>query len=179
MKKLSKTTSMKLSNGEHAVVFTRKGSPIYSLLSEKEGVKFFCMTRQVSNPRFLSEREILLPSNNTPLVLSIFDRLLKSDEGKRINFVFDSLSDLVLSLGFKETYKFVRSAVEILSLPTVTAIFLLNSYAHDPWVRSSLTSLFGDQISFSDSRIKTIKLSDAGYTQSGSVKRIESVQRRL
>jgi hypothetical protein len=159
-----------ISNGEPVVVFTRKGSPVYSILSQKKAVKFFCLSRQISSPKILSEKEILLPSDNTPLFLSILDKLLKSRRHQKINLVFDSLSDLVLSVGFRETYKFTRSATEILSLPNVTAIFLLNPYAHDKEVRSGLSPLFSDQISFGKRGIEAVKLSQ------GMPAQIESAQ---
>jgi hypothetical protein len=153
-----------LVNSEPIVVFTRKGSPVYSHIREQSAIRFFCLSRQISSPRIFSETEVHLPSDNTPLILSVFDKLLRSHPEQKINLVFDNLSDLILSVGFEKTYKFMRSATEILAPATVTAVFLLNRYAHDPGVKSSLNALFSNQISFGKSGIETIKLSKEGVT---------------
>ncbi|MFQ5836851.1 MAG: hypothetical protein ACE5HG_03265 [Candidatus Bathyarchaeia archaeon] len=150
-----------LANVEPIVVFTRRGSAIHSSLREQKAVKFFCLTQQVSVPKEFSENGILLPSNNTSLMLDVFDKTLKAHPQGVINVVFDSLSDLVLSVGFEKTYRFMTYAVEILASTGNTVLFLLNQNAHDPKVASSLKILFSDQISFGKEEIQTVKLSKA------------------
>ncbi len=147
-----------LANVEPIVVFTRRGSAIHSSLSEQKAVKFFCLTLQVSVPKEFSENEMLLPSNDISMMLDVFDKTLKTHPKNVINVVFDSLSDLVLSVGFEKTYRFMRYAIEMLSSPRNTVVFLLNQTAHDPKVTSSLRGLFNNQISFTKDGIKTVKL---------------------
>jgi hypothetical protein len=149
-----------LANAEKIIVFTRKSSTIHSSLHEEKAVKFFCSTQQVSVPKEISENEVLLPSGDTSLMLSVLDKTLKAYPQSAINVVFD-LSDLVLSIGFDKTYLFLKYAVEILASPRNTVLFLLNQTAHDPKVTSSLRSLFSDQISFGKEGIQTVKLSKA------------------
>ena len=149
-----------LANKEPIIVFTRRGSTIYSSLSEQKAIRFFCLTPQVSVPRESSEREMLLPSSDTPLMLDVFDKTLKAHPQGAINIVFDSLSDLVLSVGFEKTYHFMRYAAELLASSRITALFLINEIAHDPKVASSLRSLFSNQISFGKDGIHTVKLSE-------------------
>lgn len=148
-----------LANVEPIVIFTRRGSAIRSCLREQKAVKFFCLTQQVSVPKEFSENEMLLPLNDTPLMLDVFDKTLKAHPQGFVNVVFDSLSDLVLSVGFEKTYRFMRYAVEMLASPRNTVLFLLNQNAHDPKVTSSLRGLFSDQISFGKEGIQTVKLS--------------------
>jgi len=148
-----------LANAEPIAIFTRRGSAIHSSLLEQKAVKFFCLTQQVSVPKEFSENEMLLPSNDTSLMLDVFDKTLKAHPQGVVNVVFDSLSDLVLSVGFEKTYRFMRYAVEMLASPRNTVLFLLNQNAHDPRVTSSLRGLFSDQISFRKEGIKTVKLS--------------------
>jgi hypothetical protein len=150
-----------LAHREPIVIFTRIGSTIRSSLSEQKGVKFFCLTQQVSAPKEFSENEMLLPSNDTSLMLDVFDKTLKAHPQGVVNVVFDSLSDLILSVGFEKTYRFMRYAVEMLASPRNTVLFLLNQNAHDPKVASSLRGLFSDQTSFGKEGIQTIKLSEA------------------
>jgi hypothetical protein len=146
-------------NVEQATVFTRKGSSLHTFLVQQRMVKIFCLTQQVTAPRELSENEILLPSNNISLMLDVIDKTLKENPHDIINLIFDSLSDLVLSLGFEKTYHFTKYATEILASPRVTALFLLNTSAHDPEVVHSLRSLFENQIFFGKKGIQTVKLS--------------------
>ena len=148
-----------LANAEPTVTFTRRGSTIHSSLREQKAVKFFCLTQQVSVPKEFSENEMLLPSNDTSLMLDVFDKTLKAHPQGVVNVVFDSLSDLVLSVGFEKTYRFMRYAVEMLASSRNTVLFLLNQNAHDPKVTSSLRGLFSDQISFGKEGIQTVKLS--------------------
>jgi len=147
-----------LANVEPIVVFTRRGSAIHSSLSEQKAVKFFCLTLQVSVPKEFSENEMLLPSNDISLMLDVFDKTLKAHPQGNINVVFDSLSDLVLSVGFEKTYRFMRYAIEMLTSPRNTVVFLINQNAHDPKVESSFRGLFNNQISFTKDGIKTVKL---------------------
>jgi len=150
-----------LVNLEPIIIFTRRGSAIHSSLRERKTVKFFCLTQQVSAPKEFSENEMLLPSNDTSLMLDVFDKTLKAHPEGVVNVVFDSLSDLVLSVGFEKTYRFMRYAVEMLASPRNTVLFLLNQNAHDPKVASSLRGLFSDQVFFGKEGIQTVKLSKA------------------
>jgi hypothetical protein len=157
-----------LAHLEPIVIFTRRGSPIHSSLHEQKAVRFFCLSQQVSAPKEFSENEMLLPSNDTSLMLDVFDKTLKANPQCVVNVVFDSLSDLVLSVGFEKTYRFMRYAVEMLASPRNTVLFLLNQNAHDPKGASSLRGLFSDQISFGKDGILIIKLSKAaeiGYIE--------------
>jgi hypothetical protein len=147
-----------LANVEPIVVFTRSDGAIHSSLSGQKAVKFFCLTPQTSVPKELSENEMLLPSNDVSLMLDVFDKTLKAHPNSVINVVFDSLSDLVLSVGFEKTYRFMRYAIEILASPRNTVVFLLNQTAHDPMVTSSLRGLFNNQTSFTKDGIKIVKL---------------------
>ncbi len=148
-----------LAHLEPMVIFTRRGSAIHSSLQEQKAVKFFCLTQQVSAPKEFSENEMLLPSNDTSLMLDVFDKTLKAHPQGVVNVIFDSLSDLILSVGFEKTYRFMRYAVELLASPRNTVLFLLNQNAHDPKVASGLRGLFSDQMSFGEEGIQTVKLS--------------------
>ncbi|MFQ6074059.1 MAG: hypothetical protein ACE5KC_02455, partial [Candidatus Bathyarchaeia archaeon] len=150
-----------LANHEPIALFTTRGSSIHTSLKEKRGVKFFCLTKQVSAPKQLSESETLIPSSDTSLMLGFFDKTLKAHPHGIINLVFDSLSDLVLSIGFDKTYHFVRYVTEMLEPSRATALFLLNRTAHDLKVVSTLRSLFGNQISLGKGGIEILKFPQA------------------
>ncbi len=160
-----------LANLEPVVIFSRRGSTIHSSLRNQKAVKFFCLTQQVSVPKEFSENEILLPSNDISLMLDVFDKTLKAHREGIVNVVFDSLSDLILSVGFEKTYRFVRYAVEMLASPKTTVLFLLNQNAHDSKVTSSMRGLFSDQMSIGKEGIQTVKLSKV------EVRKIETQKR--
>jgi len=150
-----------LADAEKIVVFTRRGSTIHLSLREHKAVKFFCLTEQFSIPKEFSENEVLLPSGDASLMLDVLNKTLKAHPEDGINVVFDSLSDLVLSIGFDKTYRFIRYALEMLASPRNTVLFLLNRTAHDPKIASSLRSLFSNQIFFGEEGIQTVKLPKA------------------
>jgi hypothetical protein len=158
-----------LADAEKIVVFTRRGSTIHLSLREHKAVKFFCLTEQFSIPKEFSENEVLIPSGDASLMLDVLNKTLKAHPEDGINVVFDSLSDLVLSIGFDKTYRFIRYALEMLASPRNTVLFLLNRTAHDPKVASSLRSLFSNQIFFGEEGIQTVKLpkAEVGTVETG------------
>lgn len=149
-----------LDNTKPTVIFTRRGSAIHSSLSEYKGVKFFCLTENVSVPKEFSENQVLLPSRDTSLMLGILDSALKAHPQVAINVVFDNLSDLLLSIGFDKTYRFIKFALEILYSPKNTVLFLLNQTAQDPKITSHIRNLFGNQVSFGKEGMQVTKLSE-------------------
>jgi len=152
-----------LANEEPIIVFTRSGSPIHSSLREHKAVRFFCLTQKTSVPKEVSESEMLVPSNDTSLMLNVFDKMLKAHTKGTINIIFDNLSDLVLSIGFEKTYRFMTYSAEMLFSPRITALFLVNEIAHDPKVLSSFRSLFSNQIFFGKAGMQTIKLPETDF----------------
>jgi hypothetical protein len=146
-----------LSNAEPTVIFTRMSSAIHSSMKEQKA-KFFCLTQQVSVPKGLSENEILLPANDTSLMLDVLNKTLKTHPEARINVVFDSLSDLVMSIGFEKTYRFIRYAIEMLTSPRITVLFLLNQTAHDPQIVHGFRNLFSNNISYGKNGMQPVKL---------------------
>jgi len=146
------------SNAESLFVFTRRGGAIHSSLSEQKAVRFFCLTQQVSAPKELSDNETLLSATDTSLMLDVIDKAVKTHPNDTINMVFDSLSDLILSIGFEKTYHFTKYALEIMAPQRVTTLFLLNGTAHEAEVVQSLRSLFSNQIAFGKAGIQAVKL---------------------
>jgi len=160
-KAIQDLASEALANVEPVVIFTRRGSAIHASLSGQKAVKFFCLTQQVSVPKELSENEMLLPSDDTSLMVDVFDKTLKKHPHDAIHIVFDSLSDLVLSIGFEKTYHFTKYATEMLVSPRITAVFLLNQTAHDLKVTSTLRSLFNNQVGYGKGGIETVKFPES------------------
>ncbi|NIR87075.1 hypothetical protein GWO13_05660 [Candidatus Bathyarchaeota archaeon] len=151
-----------IANVETTVVFTPRGSPIHSALSQESNLRFFLLTQQVSAPKMgASATEMLLPANNSSLMLDAFEKLLNASAQGRVCLVFDSLSELIRSIGLEKTYKFVQYVLEMLYSERVTALFLLTSSAHDTKTSSTLRGMFEDQLVYGRKGIGIVKMSKA------------------
>jgi len=148
-----------LANVEPVLVFTPRGSVIHNTLANQP-VKFF-LTSRTSVPEILSEKEVLLPTNNPPLILDSFDKILEAHPQGAVSLVFDIFSELLTSAGFEKTYKFIQYALEMLYSERVTAVFLLNSPAHDPKIVSSLRGLFPNRIAYGKEGMQAFRLTEA------------------
>jgi len=150
-----------LANAEPVALFTHKGSVIYSVLSNKKTLKVILSTQSISVPQVDAQMNaILLPANNTSLLLDALDKTLKSLPHGNLNIIFDSLSSLILSVGLQKTYQFVRYALDMLASTNSTALFLFNPDAHDQRVTSGLRSLFSNHVSYRKEGLQIVKLSE-------------------
>ena len=124
-------TLEELAWGGHAVfVFTPKASPLHNALSGGTGLKFFLSTPGVSYVKVSEETsEVLIPQNDTAVILDVVDKTLGSREG-RVAIVFDSVTDMLLSSGLEKTYKFLKQFLELLHEPRSTAFFIFIKGAH-------------------------------------------------
>ncbi len=149
-----------IANVETTVIFTPKGNPVHSTLSQQKDIRFFLLTQRVSAPTMgASDAEMLLPANNPALMLDALEKVFNASAQGHMCLVFDSLSELIRSKGLEKTYKFVQYALEMLHSERVTALFLLTSSAHDPKAISTLRGLFKDQIVHGEKGIRVVKLS--------------------
>ncbi len=145
-------------NTESVIIFTSKGSTLHTLLSKQENVKFLLLTSLAASKADVRAAEVLIPANNTSLILDALNKTVKGHREGNFNLVFDNLTSLILQVGFEKTYSFVRYALEILSSVDATSIFLFNPSAHDQKVASSLRSLFSNQVIFEKGGMEIIKL---------------------
>ncbi len=146
-------------NAEMVIIFTYKGSTIYTLLKGHANVSFLLMTQLASTPKTdKNSEETLVPSNNTSILLDTLNKTVKGHAEGNINFIFDNLTSLILQVGFEKTYNFARYASEMLNSVQATAIFLLSPSAHDHKVASALRSLFSNQVNFEKGELEIVKL---------------------
>lgn len=83
---------------------------------------------------------------------------LERHSGQSLSLVYDSLTDLALSTNPQTSYKFASSAIQRLSDPKITAIFLVNPAAHDPKDTYSLKGLFSSQVSYGKQGIINVRI---------------------
>lgn len=147
-----------VSTGSSAFVFTSRGSPVYDSVSKEAGVRVYVFSSSISYPKESDKRdEILVPANDIPILLDVMSKFISVNPGAKIAIVFDSLSDIVLSQGLQECYKFVRQASSILNLPTISSLFLLTLGAHDEQTVSLIKSLFPNHLQLDQSGLKVTR----------------------
>jgi CheY-like chemotaxis protein len=124
-----------LHHGEVVVVFSKKGNAVRRAVEDEKGVEFFDVT----------------PG-------SMLSPILEKHREEPLSLVYDSLTDLALSVDMKTAYAFARNAIELLSKPTATALFLLNPSAHDPRDTASLRGLLSSQVTCGKQGITNVRL---------------------
>ncbi len=130
------------SNFERTVVFTRKDSLIYSLLERQPAAKIFVLTSRVSYPKMESENLFLLPTYDTSLLLDALNKTIEAYAGSSYTIIFDNISHFVFTLGPERTYSLIRQALELMVSDKITAIFSMNSTAHDQKIMSTFENMF-------------------------------------
>jgi hypothetical protein len=130
------------SNFERTVVFTRKDSLIYSVVGRQPAAKIFVLTSRVSYPKMESENLFLLPAYDTSLFLDALNKTIEAYAGSAYTIIFDNISHFVFTLGPERTYSLVRQALELMVSNKITAIFSMNSKAHDQKIMSTFENMF-------------------------------------
>jgi hypothetical protein len=122
------------SNREAVLVLTPAGSVVEQALHGDEDIKIINLTH-----------DLMLSS------------ILEDHQERPLNMVYDSLTDLALSVDPRTAYRFALNAIRQLSDPRVTAIFLLNPSAHEPKDVSSLRGLFSNQLVYGKEGVSSVK----------------------
>jgi len=134
------------SHFERTVVFTRRGRPVYSLAQRQPAAKLFVLTSRVSYPKVENENLVLLPSYDTSLILDALNKTIEAYAGSSFTIIFDSITHFVFTLGPERTYSLVRQALELMISDKITAIFAMNSKAHDQKTMSTFENMFDLEI---------------------------------
>ena len=122
------------SRHEAVVVATHQGSAVMHALEHFENVDLLVLD---------------------PRVVFSFSPLLNKYPDERLSLVFDSLTDAVMSVEDTEAqqrclYVFTQNSLQRLDDDRITALFLLNTEAHDPKSVASVRGLFNYQITYND-----------------------------
>jgi hypothetical protein len=112
--------------GDAVFVFTSEGSPLHRMLQGVEGISLVLLSVDpdaVRRDAQLPERVSLLTLDR-PHFLTLLDTLM-STEG-RVHVFLDSISSMAMALGFQDTYRLLRQAIEIVGR---TAGSRINAFA--------------------------------------------------
>lgn len=144
-----------LANGERCIVFTRRNSGIYRESSELGVSHFYHLSPDTSRLSDLSKTQTVLPLYDITQILNALDNAVKNDPWVWI--VFDNISDLILSVGNKTAYRFLRHSIEILASVKACSLFLFHPEAHDKADVSAVHGLFDVIISLKQGAIQSVK----------------------
>ena len=138
-------------------IFTHRSSRVYKMLSANESFGFFSFSSSVSYPK-KSDRpnEFLIPENDAAIHLDLVSKTLDSYEEDQIGFIFDSISDMIVSSGFQGTYKFLKSMIELLE-PNTTCLFLVMPSVHDPKITATIRGIFSNHVTNGVSGVRLTK----------------------
>jgi CheY-like chemotaxis protein len=120
------------SDDERVVVLSKMGNPVYNAIEGERRVGILPLTSMVSQ---IAEKE------DRPLAL-----------------VYDNITDLVVSVGAPAAYGQLQNILALLSPERVTALFLLNSSAHDQKETYSLRGLFSNQLAYGKQGATVVKI---------------------
>lgn len=121
-------------NKEKVIVLTHKGSPIYGALKADKNIELLELTP-----------------------ITMLSAIMKDNPESSLSLVYDSLTELSLSADAQAAYNFARNALELLTEPRVTAIFLLNPAAHEQREVSSLKGVFSNQVTFGKDGVNNVR----------------------
>jgi CheY-like chemotaxis protein len=122
-------------HGETMLVISPAGSPVFQALEGEKGVE-------------------LVPLKETPLITP----LLSPYADQQVALIYDSLTDMILSMGSRQAYNFTRKMLENLAEPRFTALFLLNPEAHEQSEVNIFRNLFSEQIKYGKDGLIKVKL---------------------
>jgi hypothetical protein len=138
-----------ISEGYVVFVFTARGSPAFTALSNVQNVRFFVLTEKVSYPKAGPvPNEMLVPRNESSVLLSVLDKTLNTNQRMKVMIIFDSVTDALLSTGLEATYKFIKQANEMLGLSGATAIFIMMLDSHSQKEVNVVKSVFPEQLTY-------------------------------
>jgi hypothetical protein len=146
-----------LAHLEPVYVFTRHASGVYESLARQRSVRIVLMSASASTSKPVSENQIVLPADNTPLVLDSLREILGRHGDQNTLLIFDNVSELIMSVGFDKAYKFLLCAVEMVSSKPTTALFLINKSAHEAQETSRVRGLFQNILVFEKNALEVVK----------------------
>lgn len=119
---------------EKIIIFSPKSSTLYKKLKNMKDIEFVQLSEMILSPIFDAHSE------------------------KHLTIIYDNLSELIISIGFDSSYRFIRKTLELLAEYDSTALFLFNPNAHASNETNSIRNLFSDRIESEKKGLRIIKL---------------------
>ncbi len=158
--RIREIASVLLGAGKSVFVFTSRGSRVHQAVSSLEGVKLYLMAANISYYKpGDSENEVLISADNPSVVLDALAKSTGASAEKGTAVIFDSLSDLVLSLGFQPTYKFMKAALEVVAEKGTISVFVMLSGTQEKNVENIIVGRFPVILKNTKSGLLSVKAS--------------------
>jgi CheY-like chemotaxis protein len=94
-----------------------------------------------------------LMDGGTPM----FSKILREHEQGPLSFVYDNITDLLISTNIQSAYTFLQNTLTLLSDKRITALFLLNAAAHEQKDTNILRGLFSNQIIYEKQGLTNVR----------------------
>ena len=147
-----------IGNAELAILFTTKSSKLYRAIKGKRMTKIIAASSLVSAPDELPDGEMQIPDKELGLVASIVSDFIDNSKNSGASFVFDSITELIRGERWEQIYSGIKQLIELLSVPTATALFLANENAMEPRFLGALRGAFAMQMKLDDDGLKATKI---------------------
>jgi hypothetical protein len=146
-----------LANLEPIYVLTRNVSSVNQSLTQQRSIRFVLMSSSASTSQPISQNQIVLPADDTPLILDVIQGILSENANANLFLIFDNLSELIMCIGFDKVYKFLLYVLEMMPSKRTTALFLINKSAHEPNMASQIKGLFHNILAYEQNEFKVTK----------------------
>ena len=146
-----------VASGRVVFAFTSKGSPVYLLLKDIPGLRFFILSESSYPKPSAGSSDVMIPRNDYAVILNIMDETVTGSPEQPKAMIFDNISSLILDAGFQECYKFLRQVNEILTRGDVVSVFLVLSKAHDEKMMNSIKNLYSGHLVFDTTGLRVKK----------------------
>lgn len=131
-------------------LFTSRGSPLDEAIGNDTNIKLHILSssgsfdgKQNTNVEIISIRD---PSRVADAIASIVEG--RSQE--RTLIIFDSITDMILQIGFDTSYSLIRQLLNLIAAHEITALFILNVEAHENRQVAAIRGLMSNRINLSE-----------------------------
>jgi predicted transcriptional regulator len=135
--------------------FTWRGSPLYPVLPRNERVYVYVMT--TPGPRSPPARpgEFVVPSHDEGALLELMEgSAAKIGTNERDLVIFDSVSELLVSLGNERSQRFLKRATRSLEANGRRSLFIMKRGYHDETSERMVRGLSSDRLVYDGSGLK-------------------------
>jgi hypothetical protein len=146
-----------VASGRLVFAFTSRGSPVYLLLKDIPGLRFFILSETSYPKPGGSSLEVMVPRGDHAVLLNVMDETISGNSKQPKAIVFDNVSSLILDAGLQESYKFLRQVNEILSRGDVISVFLILSKAHDEKSMNLIKNLYSGHLAYDAEGLHVMK----------------------
>ncbi len=145
------------SSGRTVFAFTSRGSPVYLLLKDVPGLRFFILSESSYPKASGGSLEVMVPRSDHSVLLNVMDEAITHNPKQAKAVIFDNISSLILDSGFQDCYKFLRQMNEILSRGDVISVSLVLSKAHDEKTMNLVKNLYSGHLTYDSGGLHVIK----------------------